>query len=316
MGYQGLKFGLFKKMYSENINGWIFIDKPIGLSSNRTLGIIKKTFMNCKAGFVGTLDPLASGFLPVALGKSTKTIKFLSHYYKEYIFQVEWGAKSSTGDLEGEIEKDEKNIPSKEKIKKLLEKFNGVYYQKPHRFSSKKIGGIRAYKLARENKEFNLKTQRKTIFDLQVIDFVSSSKTLFYIKCSSGTYIRSLAEDMANLLKTYGMVTSLRRIGFGNLDKKLISLDYLLSLGHIDDFLNILKPVDLIFDKFTQIYLDKKEFGYILNGRPIEMKDKKNFNKLLDSEFILAKFKNESVAIGYFKDGIFYPKNLLNNFLV
>ena len=215
--------------------------------------------------------------------------------------------------LEGEIEKDEKNIPSKEN-KKIIGKVP-AYYQKPHRFSSKKIGGIRAYKLARENKEFNLKTQRKTIFDLSGNRLlVSSSKTLFYIKCSSGTYIRSLAEDMANLLKTYGMVTSLRRIGFGNLDKKLISLDYLLSLGHIDDFLNILKPVDLIFDKFTQIYLDKKEFAYILNGRPIEMKDKKNFNKLLDSEFILAKFKNESVAIGYFKDGIFLPKNLLNNF--
>ena len=121
---------------------------------------------------------------------------------------------------------------------------------------------------------------------------------------------------MAEALNTLGVVSSLRRVGFGNLDKKLISLDYLLSLVHIECLLSILNPVEKVFNEFNQIELDMKEVALILNGRPIEMNEIRNKINDFCGQFTLAKFKNKSVAIGYLKDGNFYPKNLLNNFFV
>jgi len=303
-------------MKENNSNGWIFLDKPIGISSNRVLQEVRKIFHHCKAGYVGTLDPLASGFLPIALGKSTKTIRYLSTSFKEYVFEVTWGVHSSTGDLEGEIRRIDKKYPSVEKIKKTCLNFIGDYYQFPHKFSSKKVNGKKAYQLARKKIHVDLKREKKKIIDLKIINHISRSKTLFYTKCSSGTYIRSLAEDMAKALNTFSLVSSLRRVGFGNLDKKLISLDYLLSLVHIEDLLSILKPIDKVFKEFNQIHLDMNEVALILNGRPIKMNEIKNEIDVIRGEVTLAKFKNELVAVGYLKDGNFYPKNLLNNFFV
>ena len=303
-------------MKEKNINGWIFLDKPIGISSNRVLQKVRKIFHNCKAGYVGTLDPLASGFLPIALGKSTKTIKYLSNSCKEYVFEVTWGVHSSTGDLEGEIRRIDRKYPSAEKIRKICMNFIGDYYQVPHKFSSKKVNGKRAYQLVRKKIHVDLKREKRKILDLKIINQISRSKTLFYIKCSSGTYIRSLAEDMAKALNTFSLVSSLRRVGFGNLDKKLISLDYLLSLVHIEDFLSILKPIEKVFKEFNQIHLDMNEVALILNGMPIKMNEIRNEVNVICGQVILAKFKNELVAVGYLKDGNFYPKNLLNNFFV
>ena len=190
-------------MKKNSINGWIFLDKPIGVSSNKVLQKVRKIFHNCKAGYVGTLDPLASGFLPIALGKSTKTIKYLSDCDKEYIFEVTWGMHSSTGDLEGEIKKIDNNYPSLEQIRNTLRNFIGDYYQVPHNFSSKKVNGKKAYEFARKKIDIDLKKEKKKITVLKIINQVSESKTLFYIKCGSGTYIRSLAEDMAKSLNTF-----------------------------------------------------------------------------------------------------------------
>ena len=148
-------------MKKNSINGWIFLDKPIGVSSNKVLQKVRNIFHNCKAGYVGTLDPLASGFLPIALGKSTKTIKYLSDCDKEYIFEVTWGRHSSTGDLEGEIKKIDYNYPSLEQIRNTLKNFIGDYYQVPHNFSSKKVNGKKAYEFARKKIDIDLKKEKK-----------------------------------------------------------------------------------------------------------------------------------------------------------
>ena len=279
----------------------LFLDKPIGISSNKVLQKVRKIFNHCKAGYVGTLDPLASGFLPIALGKSTKTIKYLSNSCKEYIFEVTWGIHSSTGDLEGEIIKIDKKYPTLEKIKNTYVNFIGDYYQVPHKFSSKKVNGKKAYELARKKLQVDLKKEKKEVSDLKIINQI---------------YIRSLAGDMAEALNTFGIVSSLRRVGFGNLDKKLISLDYLLSLVHIEGLLSILRPIEKVFNEFNQIHLDMKEVALILNGRPIEMNEIRNKINDFCGQLTLAKFKNKLVAVGYLKDGNFYPKNLLNNFFV
>ena len=302
-------------MINNGYNGWVFIDKPIGASSNYILQKVRKIFSNIKAGYVGTLDPLASGFLPIALGSATKTIKFIEGSYKEYIFEVKWGESSTTGDSEGELKEKTKIIPNENEIRETIDNFIGVYHQRPPIFSSKKINGLRAYRLAKKKISFELKKERKKIYDLKIINLVSNAKASFFVKCSSGTYVRSLAEDIAKSLKTYGVITSLRRVGFGNFDKKLISLDYLLSLVHIEDLLGVVKPLNLVFNEFNQICLDENEVNHILNGRPVKLKNGLVNDNNLYKGYTFAKFKDVVIAVGYLKDKSFYPKNLLNNFL-
>ena len=167
-------------MKKNKIYGWVFLDKPIGISSNAVLQKVRKIFGYCKAGYVGTLDPLASGFLPIALGDATKTIRYLENISKEYIFEVEWGVKTNTADIEGILEKTCEIYPSKEKIKNATKKFKGIYFQEPQKFSSKKINGIRAYKLARNNAKFKLSKKKVTIFDLK-LTYVLSKKEAYFM---------------------------------------------------------------------------------------------------------------------------------------
>ena len=291
------------------INGWIFLDKPIGISSNLALQKVRKIFNFCKAGYLGTLDPLASGFLPIALGNATKTIKYLDDSNKEYNFEVNWGMKTSSGDLEGTIEDIKKKYPTREEILEILPKFLGYYDQEPHKFSSKKVNGIRAYKLARRKLEFTLKKKKIKIFDLQLLNCLSETRASFYVKCSSGSYIRRLAEDIAKSIGTFATVTALRRVGFRDFNKKLISLDYLLTLVHSDDLRHILKPINLVFDGANEIILDENGAQHILNGRTVEMK---TVIKDYKNKVTLAKFKNEVIAIGYLENNSFYPKKVLN----
>ena len=140
--------------------GGFFLDKPIGISSNNALQKVKNLFGNCKAGYVGTLDPLASGFLPIAIGKSTKTIKYMSNYNKEYIFEIRWGSQSSTGDFEGQVKRP-LTESQKNEILKAVKIFGSDYYQTPPKYSAKKINGTKAYKLVRKNVDFELKKKKK-----------------------------------------------------------------------------------------------------------------------------------------------------------
>ncbi len=298
----------------KNFMGWIFLDKPIGISSNLALQKVRKIYENCKAGYIGTLDPLASGFLPIALGKATKTIKYLENFTKEYIFTIKWGLKTTTGDLEGDTLSKNNKYPNQSLINDKIKFFYGLTFQKPHRFSSKKINGVRAYELARKKKIFTLKKNKINIYKFTLLKQLSKDKTLFYIKCSSGTYIRSLAEDMAEIMGTYGTLISLRRTGFGDLNKKLISLDYLSSLVHSDERIKVVKPINLVFNNVNEIVLDKAEFDHILNGRSI--KTRKDFmlgKHKKNKDLIIAKFENKIVAIGSYINENFYPKKLLRN---
>ncbi|MBS91656.1 MAG: tRNA pseudouridine(55) synthase, partial [Rickettsiales bacterium] len=161
----------------KSLIGWIFLDKPIGMSSNLALQKVRNIYENCKAGYIGTLDPLASGFLPIALGKATKTIKYLENSSKEYVFTVQWGLKTTTGDFEGEIISKNKQYPRISSIKRIIKSFSGEIFQTPHRFSSKKINGVRAYKLARKKKKFELKKKSINIYKTKFLRKLSEDKT-------------------------------------------------------------------------------------------------------------------------------------------
>ena len=294
----------------DKLNGWIFLDKPIGMTSNAALQQIRRNLSKVKAGFVGTLDPLASGFLPVALGKSTKVINLAENLNKKYTFSVKWGEKTDTGDTEGKVIKISKKYPSKDDIKTVLRKFNGIINQMPPKHSSLKVNGVRAYELARKKIPFKLKKRKVNIYKLQINNFISNQISEFKVECSAGTYVRSLAESISDSLGTFGTVTSLRREGFGNFNKNLISLDYFLSLVHSDDLNNVIEPVDSVFNWINVIKINKKQLNKVLKGNCIEM-DVFFENNLQTKNLNFVKYKNEIVALGTLEKKTFYPKKIL-----
>ena len=293
-------------------NGWIFIDKPIGLTSNSLLQKVRLNLGRVKAGFVGTLDPLASGCLPIAIGHATKVINLAEKVDKEYIFTICWGKQTDTGDLAGRVIKEKKKFPQNYNIKKILPNFVGKIKQTPPRYSSIKINGSRAYTLARKKIGFELKKRDVKILSLKLLKQLSFDKAEFYVKCSSGTYIRSLAESISEALGTIGVLIQLRRVGFGNFNKNLISLDYFLSLVHSDDQNKAIEPIDEVFSWIRVLEINEKQLNKVLNGNCIEMNFFEN-DKFVkpDVEYFFAKHKNEIVALGFMKKQNFYPKKIL-----
>jgi tRNA pseudouridine55 synthase len=297
---------MFKK------NGWIFIDKPVGLTSNSLLQKVRLNLDKVKAGFVGTLDPLASGCLPIAIGHATKVINLAEKVNKEYIFTILWGKQTDTGDLEGRIINEKKTFPSNKNIQSILSNFIGNIKQTPPKYSSIKINGSRAYLLARNEVSFELKKREVRIFSLKLLRQLSLERAEFYVECSSGTYIRSLAESISKALGTVGVLIQLRRVGFGNFNKNLISLDYFLSLVHSDDQNKAIEPIDEVFSWIKVLEINKKQLNKVLNGNCVEMNFFENDKFVKPNvKYFFAKHKNEIVALGFMKKKNFYPKKIL-----
>ena len=296
-------------MNNNNCSGWFFLDKPIGMTSNFALQKIRRIFNNSKAGFVGTLDPLASGFLPIALGKATKIIPLIEKCDKRYIFTVRWGIKTETGDLEGKKLKECEKYPKRVDIVDALSEFCGNIEQYPHKYSSVKINGQRAHKLARKKMEFQLKKRQIKVNNFSLINNISEKLASFFVDCSAGTYVRSLAESLGESLGTLATVVELRRIGFNNFNKKLISLDYLLSLVHSDELKRLVHPIDAVMNNVLKIQLDYNQVKKVLSGSFVQM-DKQSVitNK---NNIVFAKHEDNYIALGLIKDYIFHPKKLL-----
>lgn len=293
-------------------SGWIFIDKPIGLTSNSLLQKVRLNLDRVKAGFVGTLDPLASGCLPIAVGHATKVINLAEKVDKEYIFTICWGKQTDTGDLEGRVIKEKKKFPLDYNIKKILPNFVGKIKQTPPKYSSIKINGLRAYTLARQKIGFELKKREVKILSLKLLKQLSFDKAEFYVKCSSGTYIRSLAESISEALGTVGVLIQLRRVGFGNFNKNLISLDYFLSLVHSDEQNKAIEPIDQVFSWIKVLEINEKQLNKVLNGNCIEMSFFENDKFVNPSEeYFFARHESEIVALGLIKKKNFYPKRIL-----
>lgn len=221
---------------SPMINGWINLDKPVGISSAKAVAIIRK-HLNCsKIGHGGTLDPLASGVLPIALGEATKTVSYVMNSAKTYEFTLVWGNETSTDDSEGSPTLVSDKRPTREEINSCLNEFMGVIKQAPPIYSAVKVNGKRAYSIARsaekkgEDSQLTLEPREVIIHDL-VLTSLNQNEASFTVFCGKGTYIRSLGRDLARRLGTAGHISALRRLSVGKFDvKDSISLDFLTSL--------------------------------------------------------------------------------------
>jgi len=193
------------------VSGWIILDKPVGMGSTDAVSKIKWLFQADKAGHAGTLDPLASGMLPIALGEATKTVPYVQDGAKVYRFTVAWGEERSTDDLEGPVTKTSDKRPTEDEVRSLLPKYTGVILQTPPQFSAIKIAGERAYDLAREGQVVDIPPREIEIGRLELVETTPEGHSVLETECSKGTYVRSLARDMGRDLGCYGHVATLRR---------------------------------------------------------------------------------------------------------
>lgn len=213
------------------ISGWVVIDKPVGPTSTHVVSKVRRAFNAQKAGHAGTLDPLGSGILPVALGEATKTVPYLVDATKDYRFAVRWGEARSTDDREGDVTATSDVRPTRDAILEAMLAYIGDVSQVPPKFSAIKVNGERAYDLAREGEDVELKARTVEIHDLKLIDQPSNDEAVFEMTCGKGTYVRSLARDLAQDLGTFGHVSMLRRLRVGPFSEAdAVELDTLINL--------------------------------------------------------------------------------------
>ena len=194
------------------VSGWVILDKPVGMGSTEAVSKVKWLFQAEKAGHAGTLDPLASGMLPIALGEATKTVPYVQDGAKVYRFTIAWGEERSTDDLEGPVTKTSDLRPTEAAIRALLPKYTGVIMQTPPQFSAIKISGERAYDLARSGENVEIPEREVEIGRFDLIEMRPDGSTVFEIECGKGTYVRSLARDMGRDLGCFGHIAELRRV--------------------------------------------------------------------------------------------------------
>ena len=230
------------------IHGWLVFDKPQGMTSTQAVTRIRHLYGAAKAGHAGTLDPLATGVLPVALGEATKTVPFVVDGSKDYRFTMRFAAATDTDDAEGQIVATSEARPTRSEIEAMLPRFTGEISQVPPRFSALKVDGARAYDLARDEQAFELAARPALIASLAVVDMPDPGHCVIEACCGKGTYVRALARDLGVALGTVAHVFALRRTRVGGFDEsQAISLAKLEQLGHSaagrDALFSVLRPV-------------------------------------------------------------------------
>ena len=252
------------------MNGIIIINKPIGFTSQDVVSKVKKILNEKKAGHTGTLDPMATGVLPVLLGDATKLSKYLIEHDKKYIATIQFGEKRDTGDIEGNvIEQSNKKVENKENVIEILKSFLGKSMQTPPKYSAIKINGKKLYEYAREAIDVEIPEREIEIFDIKLIEFnKENQKVKFEVKCSKGTYIRVLCEDIAKKLGTVGYMSSLNRVQVEEFFiEDSITFEKLEENKNNKDFLeNNIVSVQKVFKKLPNIKLNVRKEELYLNG--------------------------------------------------
>ena len=294
---------------------WINLYKPKNITSFKAINSIKKKFSIDKIGHAGTLDPMAEGVLPIAIGKATKLIPYISAMNKEYEFVVTWGAQTTTDDAEGKILFESNYLPKRKEIEKKIIRYIGYISQIPPKVSAVKINGKRAYKLFRENKKFTIQPKKVFIEDLCITDH-SINKTSFKILCGQGFYVRSLARDLAIDLKTYGHISSLKRSKVGKFsEKNSILLDDLLKIGQTHEEINCISTTISMLDDILAYEIEEKlDIENLSFGRSIKIDERKIINPSsinLDKKNIFLFKKGDIVSIGKLDGNLFKPNKIL-----
>ena len=259
-----------RRKKGDAISGWVNLDKPYDFGSTQAVGRVRRIFNAQKAGHAGTLDPLATGILPIALGEATKTVSFLMDADKAYRFTIEWGRTTASFDREGATTATSDVRPTPEQVAAVLPEFIGDILQVPPAFSAVKVDGERAYDLARAGEAVELKARKVSIYDARVIDVPDADHIEIAVECGKGTYVRAIVRDIAERLGACAHVSALRRTRVGPFDEdSAITLELLEDLGHKARCLEALLPVETALDDIPELAVTTEDAFKLKQGRPI-----------------------------------------------
>ncbi len=259
-----------RRKKGDPVSGWICLDKPLEMGSTEAVSKIRWMFNAQKAGHAGTLDPLATGVLPIALGEATKTVSQMMDAEKVYRFLIAWGSSTTTLDREGEVTATSDVRPTPEAVAAVLPRFVGEISQVPPNFSAIKVDGQRAYDLARDGVEFELPTRTVVVHEAAVSDVPDADHVEIEIRCGKGTYVRSLVRDIAAALGAEGHVAMLRRLRVGPFSaKESITLDNLADLVHRAALSEALLPVETALDDIPVLAVTDEDAFRLRQGRPL-----------------------------------------------
>jgi tRNA pseudouridine55 synthase len=245
-----------------DVNGWIILDKGVGMTSTHAVAVVKRSLLAKKAGHAGTLDPLASGILPIALGEATKTVPFVMDGRKSYVFTVTWGIETNTDDAEGAIVGSTGQAPARADVEALLPRFIGTVEQVPPRFSAIKIQGERAYDLARDGEIVELQARTVEIDRLALVAH-EGDRSVFEADCGKGTYVRAIARDLGRALGCLGHVSALRRTRVGPFaEEDAVTVDELTSDPAA------LRPVEMALSDLPSVAVSRDVANRLMRGQP------------------------------------------------
>ena len=298
------------------VHGWVVVDKPLGLTSTQVVGRVRRVFNARKVGHGGTLDPLATGLLPIAMGEATKTVPYVMGGGKVYRFTLRWGQATTTDDTEGDIIETSERRPSEVEIRAVLPRFRGVIDQVPPNFSAIKVAGRRAYDKARAQEVFELDPRPVTIQRLELAAVEGLDLASFEVVCGKGAYMRSLARDLGAALGCHAHVVALRRTAAGPFTQDhAISLESLEALGHSAAASGALLPIETALDDIPALALTEIEANRLRRGQAVSMLARANRERIREFEngvIVYATSDGKPVALARYEAGDIHPVRVLN----
>lgn len=303
------------------LHGWLVIDKPGGITSARVVGAVRRAAGGAKIGHAGTLDPLATGILPLALGEATKTVQFATAGKKCYRFRIRWGAATDTDDREGRTVAESALRPDAAAVIAALPRFTGTILQLPPSYSAIKIAGRRAYALARAGETPQLAARPVEIAGLRLLDMPDADHADFEAEVGAGTYIRALARDLAAALGTLGHIAELRRLQVGRFtEAQAISLERAVALGHSLAASEHLLPIETALDDIPALAVTADEAARMRQGQRIRLSDPRerlslnpiDANPVAEGALVGARHDGLVVALAYVENGVLRPVRIIN----
>ena len=303
------------KREKRDVHGWVILDKPVGMTSTHAVAVIKRLFTAKRAGHAGTLDPLASGCLPLALGEATKTVPFVMDGRKRYRFTVRWGEERDTDDAEGKAVGASEARPTAEAIYATLPAFTGTIAQVPPKFSAIKVEGERAYDLARDGQDVVLEARPVDIHGLALVETPDPDTAIFQAECGKGTYVRALARDIGRVLGCLGHVSALRRTQVGPFgENDMISLEQLEALCHRvaageGSLADALLPVETALDDIPALAVNRADAARLQRGQAVLLRGR---DAPIFRGTVHVTTSGELVALAEVDRGEIIPKRVFN----
>jgi tRNA pseudouridine55 synthase len=303
------------KKKKRDVHGWVVLDKPVGMTSTHAVAVIKHLFAAKRAGHAGTLDPLASGSLPIALGEATKTVPFVVDSRKTYVFTVRWGEERDTDDAEGRVIERSDVRPDATAIRAALPGFTGTIEQVPPRYSAIKIAGERAYDLAREGEIVEIAPRAVTIHRLELLETPDPDHAVLAAECGKGTYVRALARDLGRMLGTFGYVAALRRSRVGPFgERDMISLERIETLCHRaaageGNFADTLLPIETALDDIPALAVSPADAARLHRGQAVLLRGR---DAAVFRGLVQVAASGQLVALAEVDRGEIIPKRVFN----